>query len=68
MQNFAANNPELVSAIHTFAATFIVTVLTAISLIPTDSIISGKTYTTAFIIGLIGSGIRAGVKAVSPLT
>ena len=56
------------STIHTFLATFIVTVVTAISVIPADSILSAQTWTTAFIAGILVSAVRAGIKAISPLS
>jgi prepilin signal peptidase PulO-like enzyme (type II secretory pathway) len=56
------------SAIHTFLATFIVTVLGAVTLIPADQILSPNTWTTALILGIITSAVRAGIKALSPLS
>ena len=56
------------SAIHTFLATFIVTLVGAVALIPADQILSGSTWTTAFIVGIITSAVRAGIKQVSPLS
>jgi len=63
-----SNYPKLSSAIHTFLATFIVTLAGAIALIPADQITNGTTWTTAFIVGLITSAVRAGIKQISPLS
>ena len=65
MQNFLV---KYQSAIHTFLATFIVTLAGAVALIPADQILSAQTWTTAFIVGLITSAVRAGIKQVSPLS
>jgi len=62
------NYPKLNSAIHTFLATFIVSVLALLSAIPADSILSAQTWTTAAILGIITAAVRAGIKAVSPLS
>ena len=67
LNNFATNYPKLSSAIHTFLATFIVTLVGAVALIPADQILSPATWTTAAIVGIITAAVRAGVKAVSPL-
>lgn len=67
LKNFATNCPKLSSAIHTFLATFIVTIVGAVALIPADQILSPATWTTAAIVGIITAAVRAGVKAVSPL-
>ena len=56
------------SAIHTFLATFIVTLIGSVALIPADQILSGSTWTTAFIVGIITSAVRAGIKQISPLS
>jgi hypothetical protein len=68
MQSFEAKYPKLVSAIHTFLATFIVTVVGAVALIPADQILSPATWTTAAIVGIVTAAVRAGVKAISPLS
>jgi hypothetical protein len=65
LNNFAQ---KYSSAIHTFLATFIVTVVGAVALIPADQILSGSTWTTALIVGIITSAVRAGIKAISPLS
>jgi hypothetical protein len=67
MKNFAANYPQITSAIHTFVATFVVTVLGLVAVIPADAILSGKTWGLAAIVSIITAGVRAGIKAVSPL-
>lgn len=67
MKAFAAKYPQFASAIHTFLAAFIVTIVGAIALIPADSILSSKTWTTAVIASIVMTALRAGVKAVSPL-
>lgn len=67
LQNFAVNYPKIASAIHTFLSTFIVTALGALTLIPTDKILSPATWTTAAIAGIIGVAFRAGLKAISPI-
>ena len=56
------------SSIHTFISTFLVTLLGIVSLIPQDQLLSGKTWTTAFIVGIITSAVRAGIKQISPLS
>ena len=66
MQNFTTNYPKLSSATHTFLATFIVTFVGAVASIPADTILSGSTWTTAFLTGLVTVAIRAAVKAVFP--
>jgi len=68
MQNFSYNYPKLSSAIHTFLATFLVTFVAQISVIPVENILSSATWTTAFVSGVIVSAVRAGIKSVSPLS
>jgi len=64
---FAIQYPQIASAIHTFIAVFIVTVIGAVALIPADQILSPVTWTTAAIVSLVTAGVRAGVKAISPI-
>lgn len=64
---FAVKYPKLSSAIHTFISTFLVTLIGAISVIPADNLLNAQTWTMAFIVGVLTSALRAGVKAVSPL-
>ena len=68
MQALEAKYPALVSAVHTFIATFIVTVVGAVALIPADQILTPATWSTAAIVAIITAAVRAGVKAVSPLS
>ena len=67
LKQFSVQYPQISSAIHTFIAVFIVTVAGAVSLIPTDQILSPATWGTAAIAGIITAGIRAAIKAVSPI-
>lgn len=55
------------SSIHTFVATFLVTLLGAVSVIPADKLFSPSTWTTALIAGILVSALRAGLKAISPI-
>lgn len=66
IKTYISTHPAIASAIHTFAATFIVTFLAALAAIPQDQILSPSTWTTAFVIGLINSAFRAALKKVSP--
>ena len=65
---FGAKYPVLSSAIHTFLATFIVTLLGSLSVIPESNILSASTWTTAFVGGALAAAVRTGIKAVSPLS
>ena len=65
MQNFLN---KYSSSIHTFIATFLVTVVGAVALIPADQILSPQTWTTAAIVAIITSAVRAAIKAISPLS
>jgi hypothetical protein len=67
MQNFLSTHPKLVSAIHTFVSTFIVTMLGAVSVIPADTILSTQTWTSAFVVGVLMTAVRAAIKAIFPL-
>ena len=67
MQAFFTKYPALTSAIHTFVATFLVTVIGAVSVIPADSLLSGQTWTTAFVVSILTAAVRAGIKAISPI-
>lgn len=55
--------PKVTSAVHTFIATFIVSIVGTIALIPADSILSADTWTIAALVGIISAGVRAAVKA-----
>ena len=68
MQAFSIKYPVLTSAIHTFLATFLVTIIANIATIPTASILAASTWTTSAIAGILVAGARAGIKAVSPLS
>lgn len=68
LNQFAAKFPKTSSAIHTFLAVFIVSVVGAVSLIPVDTILSPSTWTTAAIVAIITAAVRAGIKAISPLS
>lgn len=57
--------PKITSAIHTFIATFIVSIFGTIALIPADSILSADTWTIAALVGIASAAVRAAVKATS---
>jgi hypothetical protein len=67
MQAYSLKYPKLSSAIHTFLATFLVTIVGAVAVIPADSLLSSQTWTTAFVVGILTAAVRAAIKAVSPL-
>lgn len=67
MQAFATKYPKLASAIHTFLATFIVTAIGAVALIPTDKILDPATWTTAAVVSILTVAVRAAIKAISPI-
>lgn len=67
MNSFATQYPKLSSAIHTFLATFIVTLVGAVSVIPADTILSPQTWSMAAISGIVIAAVRAAIKAVSPI-
>jgi hypothetical protein len=65
--SFAVRYPTATSAIHTFLATFLVTIIALVSAIPADAILSPHTWTTSAIAGILVAGVRAAIKAISPL-
>lgn len=67
LQTFAVTYPKFTSGIHTFLATFIVTIVGLLYAIPVSSIFSPDTWTTSAIIAILVSALRAAIKAVSPL-
>lgn len=68
LQDFQAKYPKLVSAMHTFAAAFVVAFLSELALIPADKVLSPATWTVAAVVSLLGVAVRSGIKSVSPFT
>lgn len=60
--NFKAH---LISFAHTFVASFLTTLGTAILLIPQDTWSSPSTWTTSFVVSLVLSALRTAVKMAS---
>ena len=56
---------NLYSMAHTFIATFLTVFVAALAAIPADSFFSPATWTTAFILSLVGTAVRAAIKTVS---
>jgi hypothetical protein len=55
------------SAIHTFTSTFVSIFGMILLQVPSETIMSPKTWTTSFIFGATITGVRAGIKALIPL-
>ena len=56
------------SAIHTFLGTFITTILATLALVNPNDLLSAKYWTITVVLSIVSAGVRAGVKAVSPLS
>jgi len=64
-KQFALDYPKLDSAIHTFIAVFVLTIGEQLRSLPIETLLDVHTYTTAFVVGLIGAGIRSAIRALT---
>lgn len=55
------------SLTHTFLSTFILFVLGALASTDPSQLLSSKYWTLNVIVSIVSAGIRAGIKAISPL-
>lgn len=58
---------ELVSMSHTFIATFITVLASAITMIPTETWTTPNVWTTSFWAAIILAAVRSTVKILSPI-
>ncbi len=64
-KQFATEYPRIDSAIHTFITSFAGTVIGALAAIPADKLTSPETWTYAFLVSILITGIRAGLRSIT---
>ena len=67
LKTWAIAHPVIVSAIHTFLATFLSTFILLLSQIPQSAILSPETWSVSSIVALVVTAVRAAIKAISPI-